>query len=352
MDGGYADYLRTLIGVHLRNHSIGDQTSIMGNMRLRQTLANIAPGDVVVWEYPLLDALLTEAGTDADMVVSAFSDALRLIDDRHAQSILVEITPRAAIIGKTRPAILNEITRIAHAFGVPVIDTSEVCKSLGLHEAGWADEYSDDRHLLQHSDVSQRLAQLIVDRLADLRKHESLRRAVVSQSLLEVEWHSLESLANRVTNDHRPPQSSREIYANSFLSCDALVLREDDFVPIERTDRLVIGVVSSVDSGFVWCGHLGCPPASTRLPEELSKFKFLLRTTRLPCMRIKAPLMVRAAPAWSLQGSIWGDYGQSLERHEAPVAVFGALGFHFQPLAIATDDVDRRTARPSLASNG
>ncbi|MGB8635459.1 MAG: hypothetical protein WCD66_11960 [Rhodanobacteraceae bacterium] len=63
-DGGYAvrlqDRARQEPGVDCTNLSVGDQISMMGCMRVMQHLDQFSPGDVVVWQYSLLDTLPTD----------------------------------------------------------------------------------------------------------------------------------------------------------------------------------------------------------------------------------------------------------------------------------------------------
>ncbi len=56
--GGYVDSLALLAdrsGLDVVNLSVGDQTSVMGCMRVFAERARLHSGDVVLWEYSLLD---------------------------------------------------------------------------------------------------------------------------------------------------------------------------------------------------------------------------------------------------------------------------------------------------------
>ena len=115
--------------------------------------------------------------------------------------------------------------------------------------------------------------------------------------------------------------------ANSLLEVDAVELTIDQQVVLPATRRIVaLGIVSSHMSGGAWCGHRGCPPASTRLPSS-ENHTFLLRVTGLPCLRVGVDPLERvvSAPAWSYCNGYWRDYGQELSATPNQIAIFGAL---------------------------
>jgi hypothetical protein len=56
---GYVDHLTRMIAPEqLENISIGDESSLMGLMRVHSVQHKFARGDVLVWEFPLLDIFL------------------------------------------------------------------------------------------------------------------------------------------------------------------------------------------------------------------------------------------------------------------------------------------------------
>src|SRR3569833_1183009 len=96
-DGGYVTRLRQRLqaaGESLSNLSVGDQTSMMGYMRLLTHATQIARGDVVVWEYSLLDSLLTDSIFVVSDVHKARRYAWALAKHRGAQVVVVLTPPK------------------------------------------------------------------------------------------------------------------------------------------------------------------------------------------------------------------------------------------------------------------
>jgi hypothetical protein len=115
-----------------------------------------------------------------------------------------------------------------------------------------------------------------------------------------------------------------QTHANSLVSVQAAQLAVDDRIYLPATRRVVaLGVVSTHTSGGAWCGHPGCPPASTRLPADLS-YSFLLRATGIACIRAHVD-RIASAPEWSYRNGHWRDYGQADSNAAERIAVFGAL---------------------------
>lgn len=113
-------------------------------------------------------------------------------------------------------------------------------------------------------------------------------------------------------------------FRNSLLAIDAVPLQVDDAVALPSLCRIVgVGCVSSHETGGLWCGHPGCPPASLRLPAELP-YPFLLRTTAIPCLRGEISRIV-CAPVYAYGRGVWCDYGQALSNVPGEVGVFGVL---------------------------
>ena len=115
-----------------------------------------------------------------------------------------------------------------------------------------------------------------------------------------------------------------ELFSNSFLRSPALRLRADDSVALPATVRVVAaGVLSQHQSGALWCGHAGCPPSSTRLPDTLT-YSFLMRVALVACQRAPITRLV-AAPDWSFQCGQSFGYGFTPCVDAGDVLLFGVL---------------------------
>ncbi len=274
----------------LVNRSIGDQTSITGLMRLHGVLGELAPDDLVVWEYALLDALLTDAGVDPDAVAAAAEDAWSQVRARGARLVIAQVTPRrAAAAGEGFP-ILDRLRAAAERFGTFVASDP-------------AAGYDDDRHLSRTDGSSRAFAERIIAAADGAQPAYAARDA-------RLRW--IPAAAFGATREH----------ANSLVQADAYELGEPVAIP---RGRAIAGVVSTAESGPLWCGHFGCPAASTRLPEAVRQHKFLVRATRVPCLRLEGPLALRAAPSWGLSSGVYADYGMERSDELGPVHLIGLL---------------------------
>src|SRR5581483_3267037 len=139
-------------GFALGNLSIGDQTSLMGCMRLMGVSASIRPGDVVVWEYSLLDTLLTVF--DPHDVHFARRLAWREALARGARVIVLLVAPKTRV--RHRSSRERRIVADARSLGLPCIDTRELALKLGIANA--ASHYRDDRHLRRDSPLIDAIA--------------------------------------------------------------------------------------------------------------------------------------------------------------------------------------------------
>lgn len=163
---GYATLLpEHLPGYRVRNWSIGNQTSIMGLMRLHQCYPSIEPDDFIVWEYPLLDMLL-EPFHDRQNITDAFSSACALVAAKGAHMIVVALAPRAYITGDTDYSVREGELRAATAeINGTYLDVRDDFAAAGWRTPGeQAAQYQDDRHLLATSTANVSLA----DRLAQI----------------------------------------------------------------------------------------------------------------------------------------------------------------------------------------
>lgn len=310
--GGYVAQLQAAAPEwQLRNLSVGDQTSMMGYLRVLQHRAQFARGDVVVWEYSLLDHLLTQGLFDRGDVRRARRFAWNLLRELGVGLVVLFTPPREDLGARTDTE--RECADDAARMGAPVFDLRDVFAELGIDAPH--PHYRDDRHPRVDSPAVARL----VERLrAALAQVEPPACALVNAELAEPwQWFDAATLAANAGRGTR-------VLKNSLMSLDAVPLAVDDHIALPGTRRVVaLGVVSTHAAGGAWCGHPGCPPASTRLPADLS-YAFLLRVTGLPCIRAHVDQIV-SAPGWAYRNGHWRDYGQALSAEPGPIEVFGAL---------------------------
>jgi hypothetical protein len=317
-DGGYATRLSSRVaghGIATRNLSIGDQTSVMGYMRVLDARQDIAAGDTVVWEYSLLDTLLTESLFDANDVQNARRLAWQCLLECGANAIVLMTAPKKHL--HRRSPCEDIIASDAATIGMPCIDTRELFKALGIREA--AAHYRDDRHPRLDSPLVDAMVDAV---LAHLRTPQSNPHDTAIEWLranTARNWHWLD--AQKLAADS---SISVRNFRNSLLAIDAVPLQIDATVALPPLRRVVgIGCVSTHESGGLWCGHPGCPPASLRLPAELP-YAFLLRTTSIPYLRGEISRIV-CAPDYAYGRGVWCDYGQALSGVPAEIGVFGVL---------------------------
>lgn len=318
--GGYATHLERAAaaqGWQFRNLSVGDQTSLMGWMRLMQHAPLLRRGDVVIWEYSLLDQLLPQGPFAVEEVRTARRLAWRELA-RRGLRLVVAITPPLQQVREPH-AVEHEYRKDAESIGAAVVDLREVAALLGMDLTA---QYRDDRHPATHTALLPAFATAILDGCGQVR--QALRTAW--RQLPEWTWLDATALAAG-----RPLVE----FSNRLLLAQALELAPDEGVALpEGAELVAAGVVSTHVSGGLWCGHAGCPPASTRLPRDL-QYRFLLRTSGLGCRR-PPPERIAAAPEWSFACGQWRDYGQEPCADAAPIAVFGIVA--------------RRAVRPSWYS--
>lgn len=302
-------------GILVRNISVGDQTSMMGLLRVLTHRSEFRAGDTVIWEYSLLDHLLTLGPFDSRDVSRARRTAWNLLQEMEIGLVVILTPPLDAILSRTEAE--REAVQDAAAIGATVIDMRDLYAELGIVDP--RAHYQDDRHLCPGSPVHA----LLVSRLL-LGVHSGNairgRLAIPESSVKAWKWLGASELASGAG------LATRHL-ANSLLEVEAVELSIDQQVSLPPTRRIVaLGIVSTHMSGGAWCGHRGCPPASTRLPSS-EDYSFLLRVTGLPCLRagIDAIERVVSAPAWSYCNGSWRDYGQELSDSPDQIAIFGAL---------------------------
>jgi hypothetical protein len=317
-DGGYATLLAeraAQLGISTRNLSVGDQTSIMGCMRVLDQGDDIKAGNVVVWEYSLLDTLLRRPPFFARDVHAARRVAWQSLLDRGASVIVLLTAPKKHLA--TRTACEARIARDARALRLPCIDTRELFAGMGIHNP--AAHYRDDRHPRGDSPVIGAMVDAVLEcALAPAPPDKETVTAWARKNITaHWQWEDAQSLAMSAR------LTLRTIH-NSLVAIDALPLAEGMAIAIPAASRIVgIGIVSTHESGGIWCGHPGCPPASTRLPAKLP-YGFLLRNTAVPCLRGRVS-SIASATDHTYGSGVWADYGQELSNSPGEVAVFGIL---------------------------
>ena len=317
-DGGYATRLAMRAaehGVATRNLSIGDQTSVMGYMRVLDSRDEIRTEDAVIWEYSLLDTLLTESLFVANDVHHARRLAWKCLLERGANVIVLLTAPKKHL--HKRSACEEAIARDAAAVGLPCIDTRELFNTLGIRDA--SAHYRDDRHPQLDSPVIEAMVDAVLT-------HMLAPQFIVREPAIE--WLRANTGQNWQWLDSRTLAAAAGVplrnFRNSLLAIDAVPLQVDDAVALPPLRRIVgVGCVSSHATGGLWCGHPGCPPASLRLPAVLP-YPFLLRTTAIPCLCGEIS-RIACAPAYAYGRGVWCDYGQALSNVPGEVGVFGVL---------------------------
>ena len=301
--------------IRVRNISVGDQTSMMGLLRVLTHRSEFRAGDTVIWEYSLLDHLLTLGPFDHRDVSRARRTAWNLLQEMEIGIIAIFTPPLDEVLSRTEAE--REAARDAAAIGATIIDLRDLYAELGISDP--RAHYQDDRHLYPDSPVH---ALLVSRLLRGIPSNNAFRERIpIPESSVKAwGWLGVSELASGAGLGIRH-------LANSLLEVDAVELAIDQQVVLPPTRRIVaLGIVSTHMSGGAWCGHRGCPPASTRLPSS-ENYSFLLRITGLPCLRggVDAIERVVSAPAWSYCNGCWRDYGQELSASPDQIAIFGAL---------------------------
>lgn len=321
-EGGYfsrlALRLHTGPGIAVRNLSVGDQTSLMGCMRVMMHRDDFAPGDVVVWEYSLLDTLCVSLFAEDD-VRAARRMAWRCLLERGVHLLVLMTPPREHLLRRSRQEA--EAAADAALLGALCIDGRALFADLGVTDA--AAHYRDDRHPRQDSPVVDAMAARVFD--AVVARH-GCRRTLPESSRPErwldiavPAWRWLD--AATIASDGA---ASTMTFSNSLASVESVTLAVAERVTIAAARRIIgIGIVSTHASGGLWCGHPDCAAVSTRLPGDLG-YPFLLRSTTLPCQHARIDTLA-SAPAGAYGAHVCAAYGQARCRATGPVAVFGLL---------------------------
>ncbi|NCT68732.1 MAG: hypothetical protein GXC76_13995 [Rhodanobacteraceae bacterium] len=320
---GYAPRLaqraRDELGVAHANLSVGDQTSLMGCMRVLGQQHRIAAGDVVIWEYSLLDTLLTIEQFPPEDVHRARRLAWSCLLERGARVVVLMTPPKRHLAERSLHEA--EIANDAQALGLRCIDLRELIAALELVDP--AAHYRDDRHPRADSPLIDATVQALLDDLAEHHGRVAAptvrQRTVHKRWRADIPWQWLDAAA--LARHTGVPTTT---FRNSLLAIEAVALPVDARLGLATTTRIVsVGIVSTHVTGGLWCGHPGCAPAATRLPLDLH-YDFLLRSTALPCVRAATDALA-AAPAWAYACGLWAGYGQVLCHAPGTVAVFGLL---------------------------
>jgi hypothetical protein len=304
---GWTGRLAQRIDEPLANLSIGDQTSIMGLARLSQVVDQFQPNDVVVWEYPLLDILLLSCFGVAD-IMRAMRQAWHMARAAGAHVIVVFFTPKPDLAEPS--AFEEQIKAAAVQDGAAIVDVRKCFPA----DDDPARHYKDIRHLHIDSPVLDVVATGVLECIAS-RRASSRPASPGPYTAPYWRWWSV----------GLPGAGPQRVLQSSLVSVRTTALqpgREDIELPPHR--RLVCVVVASDDrAGALWCGHQLCLPASCKKPEHLS-FQFLLRVTRIPCVRGRIERL-SAAPRYSLSSGSWVDFGMAPAPEPGPVDVVGVL---------------------------
>jgi len=320
-DGGYVTRLgerAQTLGIPLRNLSVGDQTSVIGYMRVLGHRDEIKPTDVVVWEYSLLDTLLTEPSENifrADDVHLARRSAWQCVLECGAALIVLLTPPKKYLL--ERSACEAIIANDAESLGLAYIDVRDLFAELGIHDC--AAHYHDDRHPRHDSPVIAAMMNALIRHTLNPSRPSTKAIFAWVRKCITARWQWLgsEDIAKGVG---LPAQTFR----NSLVTIDAIPLGPGETVAVPVSQRIVaVGIVSAHDSGGLWCGHADCMPASTRLPEKLP-YTFLLRVTGIPCKRDQIS-SITSATKHAYRDGVWRDYGQDLCSVPGSAGVFGIL---------------------------
>jgi hypothetical protein len=308
---GYVGILAQIAApVPVINISIGDQTSIMGLIRILMHIDKIDSGDLVVWEYPLLDILLVGFFDQSDML-SAARQAWQHVQSRGARIVVLVSVPKRNLEEPSKQE--QTIFKEAASMGISVITTRDVFVSKGLRPDEQEAEYSDDRHYTQTSFIHEAIARMLL-RAADA--HCSIVR-LSSVPASGWKWIAASDLF------HKDDCELVEV-KNSFFSVPAVRPRMNRKAPLPKSSRLIcVAVATTRESGCIWCGHSLCAPASTRLAEN-SRLPMMFRTTRIPCVRPELAT-IEVAPTHSFATRSWADYGLVHVTEAAPVEIAGIL---------------------------
>ena len=308
---GYIQHLEALAvaaGWQLVNLAVGDQCSVMGYLRVLQHMPEgelcFAAGDCAVWEYSLLDHFLAQSFDAAD-IRDLRLRAWQALGKHSVSVVALLMPPRDALQSPT--AAEAELTSQATLHGVAVHDARTELSAI----PNAINFFRDDRHLRAECPALPALAAAL---------WRQLLRAIPRQiSLPPTRLYWLDAEALRVQGGPVP-----ELFSNSFLRSPAMRLRPDESVVLPATVRVVAaGVLSQHQSGALWCGHAGCPPSSSRLPDTLT-YSFLMRVARVACQRAPITRLV-AAPDWSFQCGHTFGYGFSPCSGAGDVLLVGVL---------------------------
>ena len=311
---GYAGILAQIADpVPVINISMGDQTSIMGLIRVLMHIDKIEPGDVVIWEYPLLDILLAGFFDPADTLTAA-RQAWQHILARGAQIIVLASIAKRHL---AKPSDQEEaILREAESLEIKTITTRDIFNLKGLSIDEREDEYSDDRHFLVGSFVHEAMAKMIFSTVNEL----SISGPTTLSAPPSNGWTWIAGADLFAPDDFDPVE-----VRNSFVSFPAVRPRMNRKAALPEGSRLICVAISATrESGSIWCGHSLCAPASTRLSPANSKLPMLFRTTRVPCVRSRITT-IEVAPTHSFTAHSWADYGLNHVSSPAPVEIAGVL---------------------------
>lgn len=290
------------------NLSVGDQTSIMGFARLSNIINKIIPGDIVIWEYPILDILMVDIFGEGD-ILAAMHNAWSTATMMGCHVIVLLMTPQRDV-GAPSDFELRIVAAAREAV-VSIVDFRDYFTSIGDP----TEHYSDDRHIRLDSILLDRIAAAVCEEIITCRQRPEPSHPP-RPAVPVWHWQTAVQMGARETSMRENSLVSVEVGRLDASGMETLYVR-----PHDRFIGAVI--VSDHSAGSLWCGHVLCPPASCRMPEHFEN-PFLLRMTRIACLRGKVERL-RAAPEFALQRGAWSDYGFVNSTDANPIEIIGVV---------------------------
>jgi len=275
----------------------------MGLARVRNSTAEMKIGDVLVWEYPLLDILME--GFYGDELLLIMREAWIAARRRGAKVVIAFTQPRAHIERDPVP-LEAAICRLAGKMSIPVVSVRDSFAALRLEAA---EEYMDDRHIRPGSPVHDHYGERIVQEI----ERRQFRLIWPAERLYRDRWQWQPASACGYT---------AETLTNSLMSVEVVRMKAGMPVHLPASARVVAVVATTTQTGAIWCGHRYCAGVAARKVE--SKLPMLLQIARIPCVRPPVTTLYRTAPAY--EPSIFLDHGGAHEpRTDGDVLLHGVL---------------------------
>jgi hypothetical protein len=119
-------------------------------------------------------------------------------------------------------------------------------------------------------------------------------------------------------------QGTISTWSNSPVTIDVLTLQPTN-TKVRILDGKIVyaSMISTPDSGSLWCGHPNCYAASFQKSDDIH-LPWILRGSRIPCLQFRTTT-IEAMPDYAAQQGIWADYGNAKNSEPARVHVAGLL---------------------------